>query len=370
MTNIEPVKVGVIGAGNISSIYLQNSTWLTPLDVIAIADLDHEKAASQAAKFNIPHVYTVEQLLADPAVEIVLNLTIPHAHGEVATAALKAGKSVYNEKPLALGREEAQQMLSLAQEHGLRLGCAPDTFLGAGLQTCRQLIDSGVIGRPVGATAFMMAPGHESWHPNPAFYYQPGGGPMFDMGPYYLTALIHLLGPVTAVAGMVATGQAQRTITSQPLAGQQIEVEVPTHVTGLLHFANGVVGTIVTSFDVPAHEHPPLEIYGTKATLSIPDPNTFGGEVRIKNARQEWQMIPHTHAYANNTRGLGLADMAAALPEPTRPHRANAEIAYHVLDLMWAFHEAAAQKQQIQLQSSCARPEPLPTGPIYGTPNL
>ena len=361
----KPCRVGLIGAGNISTIYLKNAAWLTPIEVVAVADLRRAAAEAQAAAHNIARVLTVEELLADPTIEIVLNLTIPAAHGEVALAALAAGKSVYNEKPLALTRDEAQAMLRSAAERTLRVGGAPDTFLGAGIQTCRQLIDAGVIGQPVAATAFMMGPGHESWHPNPAFYYQPGGGPMFDMGPYYLTALVSLLGPVAAVSGMVSKGQAQRTITSQPLAGQVIDVEVPTHVTGLMHFASGAVGTITTSFDVQAHEHPHIEIYGTEATLSVPDPNTFGGPVRVKRARGQWEEIMLTHSYAENSRGLGVADMAHAL-RTGRAHRANGDLAYHVLDLMWAFHDAAAEERTIHLASTCERPAPLQPDAPFG----
>lgn len=362
-----PCRVGLVGAGNISTIYLKNAAWLTPITVVAVADLRREAAAAQAAAHGIAQVLTVEELLADPAIDLVLNLTIPAAHGDVALAALAAGKSVYNEKPLALTRSEAQQMLALAASRGLRVGAAPDTFLGAGLQTCRQLIDAGAIGQPIAATAFMMGPGHESWHPNPAFYYQPGGGPMFDMGPYYLTALVSLLGPVTTVAGMVTTGKAQRTITSQPLAGQVIDVQVPTHVAGLMTFASGAVGAIVTSFDVQAHEHPHIEIYGAEATLSVPDPNTFGGPVRIKRRGGEWQEMPLSHSYATNCRGLGVADMAAALPTD-QPHRASGELANHVLDLMWAIHDAAAEERTVRLASTCTRPAPLAPKAPFGEP--
>jgi predicted dehydrogenase len=210
-----------------------------------------------------------------------------------------------------------------------------------------------------------MAPGHESWHPNPAFYYQPGGGPMFDMGPYYLTALVNLLGPVTVVSGMVTTGQAHRTITSQPLAGQIIDVTVPTHVTGLLNFAQGTVGTMTMSFDVPGHEHPMIEIYGTQGTLSVPDPNTFGGPVRLQQAGGSWEEIPLTHPYAENARGLGLADMAAGWQQE-RPHRANGRLAYHVLDLMWAFHDSAESGEHVSLESSCDRPDPMPAEALFG----
>lgn len=359
------VNVGVIGTGNISSIYLKNGAWLEPINIVAVADLRREMAVSQAAAFNIPTVYTVDELLADPNIDIVLNLTTPDAHGSVGLRALQAGKSVYNEKPLALTRAEAQQMQRLAQEKGLRVGGAPDTFMGAGIQTCLKLIDEGAIGQPIAATAFVMGPGHEKWHPNPAFYYQQGGGPMFDMGPYYLTALISLLGPVTAVSGMVTIGHPQRTIKSQPLAGHKIDVEVPTHIAGLMNFANGAIGTIVTSFDVQGHEHPKIEVYGTKATLSVPDPNSFGDPVRIKRAGGDWEELPHSHSYTENCRGLGLADMADGLRNG-RYHRVNDQIAYHVLDLMWAFHDAAAAQQQIMLNSSCERPQPMPSEPIFG----
>ena len=368
MKNEDTVKVGLIGAGVISSIYLENAAWLTPIDITAIADIRPDAAASQAEKFNIPKAYSVEELLADPEIEAVLNLTIPGAHGEIGLQALQAGKSIYNEKPLALTRDEARKMLALAQEKGLRVGCAPDTFMGAAIQTCRKLIDEGAIGRPVAATAFMMGPGHESWHPNPEFLYKAGGGPMFDMGPYYLTALVTLLGPVTAVSGMVSKGQEQRTITSQPLAGTVIDVDVPTHIAGLMTFANGSIGTIVTSFDVPGHDHPHIEIYGTEATISVPDPNRFDGVVCLKGPRQNWEELPLTHDYARNVRGIGLADMAAAWRNG-REHRANGQLAYHVLDLMYAFHDAAAEQTQITMSSTCERPEPMAQNSEFGKAN-
>jgi predicted dehydrogenase len=213
-----------------------------------------------------------------------------------------------------------------------------------------------------------MGSGHENWHPNPAFYYRAGGGPMFDMGPYYLTALVSLLGPVSAVSGMVSKGQEQRTITSEPLAGTKINVEVPTHIAGLMNFANGAIGTIVTSFDVPGHDHPPLEIYGTEASISVPDPNRFDGTVRLRRPRQQWEEVPLTHDYAQNGRGLGLADMAAAWRNG-RDHRANGQLAYHVLNLMWGFHEAAAEQKQIIINSSCDRPEPMAQKGEFGEVN-
>ena len=278
------VKVGVIGCGNISGIYLRNAKVLKGLEVVAAADLVRERAEARAAEYGVPRARSVRALLADPEIRIVLNLTIPKAHASVALAALRAGKSVYNEKPLAIRLEDARRMLKLAKARRLRVGGAPDTFMGAGGQTCRKLIDDGVIGRPVAATAFMMCHGHEGWHPAPDFYYQPGGGPMFDMGPYYLTALVNLMGPVRRVTGSARITFPIRTITSQPLHGTKITVRTPTHIVGVMDFASGAVGTIITSFDVWAAQLPRIEVYGSAGTLSVPDPNTFGGPVRLRLA--------------------------------------------------------------------------------------
>jgi predicted dehydrogenase len=261
--------VGVIGCGNISGAYMRMLKTLPAVTVVACADALPAAAAAFAEQHGVAQALTVADLLADPAIEMVLNLTTPQAHGEIALAALAAGKSVYNEKPLALTRAEGRQMLALAAQKGLRVGGAPDTFLGGGLQTCRELIDAGAIGTPVAATAFMMSRGHEHWHPNPAFYYKSGGGPMFDMGPYYLTALVSLLGPVQRVSGSTRITRPQRTVSSQPRFGEVIDVEVPTHVTGLLDFAAGPIATIITTFDVQASELPWIEIYGTAGTLSV-----------------------------------------------------------------------------------------------------
>src|SRR5437868_8376711 len=271
----QTTNVGVVGCGNISGIYLEAGKKWDILNIVACADIDLPRAQSQAAKYDIPKACGVAELLADPSIDIVINLTVPQAHAEVALAALAAGKSVYNEKPLALGREQAKQMLDLARAKGLRVGCAPDTFLGGGLQTCRKLIDDGVIGEPIGASAFMMSHGPEGWHPNPEFFYQPGAGPMFDMGPYYLTALTTLLGPVRRVTGSTRVSFPERVISSEPLRGQVIKVNTPTHIVGVLDFAAGAIGTIITTFDVWSSELPRLEIYGSKGTLSLPDPNTF-----------------------------------------------------------------------------------------------
>jgi predicted dehydrogenase len=359
MASQTPVAVGLIGCGNISNVYLEVAQTLDAFRIVACADVRREAAETLAQRFGIPRVCTVDELLAAPDIEIVLNLTTPEAHGSLALAALEAGKSVYNEKPLAMTRAEAQCMLDLARARNLRVGGAPDTFLGGGLQTCRALIDAGAIGTPVGANAFMMSRGHEHWHPNPAFYYKPGGGPLFDMGPYYLTALVALLGPVRSVSGMTRITRAERTITSQPHYGEKIAVEVPTHVAALLGFESGPIGMLMTTFDVQSSALPWIEIYGTEATLSAPDPNTFGGPVRLRRAGEEtWQAVEIALPYTKQSRGLGLADMATAI-RTGRPHRAGAELTYHVLDLMHAVHEAAESGRQVELQSRCPRPDPL-----------
>jgi predicted dehydrogenase len=357
---MESTKVGIIGCGNISDIYCEAGKKFDILEIVACADLDLVRAQAKAEKYNIPKACSTAELLANPDVDIVINLTIPQAHAKIGFAAIEAGKSVYNEKPLTISREDGARLLEIAKNKGVRVGGAPDTFLGAGLQTCRKLIDDGEIGQPVAATAFMMGHGHESWHPDPEFYYKIGGGPMFDMGPYYLTALVSMLGSVRQVTGSTRITFPERTITSQPKYGQKITVDVPSHVVGILDFANGAIGTIITSFDVWFAELPRIEIYGTEGTLSVPDPNTFGGPVRIRKAgEREWREVPLAYGYAENSRGLGVADMAHA-QRSGRSHRANGEIAFHVLDIMHAIHEASAAKQHIELQSRCHRPAPFP----------
>ena len=354
-------KIGIIGCGNISDIYFRAPTKFPILDLVACADLDMDRARSKAQEHAV-EALTVDELLAHPEIEIVINLTIPGAHAQVDKAAIAAGKSVYAEKPLALERSAGVEILAAATANSVRVGSAPDTFLGGGLQTCRKLVDDGWIGEPIGATAFMVNHGHEHWHPNPEFYYQAGGGPMFDMGPYYLTALVSIMGPVRRVSGATRITFPQRTILSQPKYGQVIDVDVPTHVTGLLDFANGAVGTVITSFDVWSSMLPRLEIYGTEGTLQLPDPNTFGGPVLVKRGRQEeWREIPLTHGYHENSRGLGVADMAHALTGG-RPHRASGELAMHVLDIMCAFHDSSDTGSHVELTTTCPRPAAFPLG--------
>ena len=352
-------KVGIVGCGNISEIYLKNSRRLADIEVVAVSDIDKQRAQARADEFQIPNVLSIPELLAEGEVDIVINLTIPKAHSEVALATLEAGKSAYNEKPLAIRREDGRRMLELARAKGLRIGCAPDTFLGAGLQTCRQLMDEGAIGIPIGATAFMTCRGHERWHPDPGFYYQLGGGPMFDMGPYYLTALVALLGPARRVTGSARISFSERTITSQPKAGTKIRVEVPTHAAAVIDFAGGAVCSMIMSFDVWDANLPQIEIYGSEGSLSIPDPNGFGGPVRLwRHDAREWREMPLASELVENWRGLGVADMALALRDG-RPHRASGDLAYHVLDIMHAIHDASREGRHVELASDCERPARL-----------
>lgn len=355
-----PTGIGIIGCGNIAPIYVQNLQAFDQTEVVALADLDVSRAQQRASEHGIAIATDVETLLRTPEVDIVLNLTVPLAHGDVAMQALTAGKHVYNEKPLAVGWDESRTLVNDAADRGLSVGCAPDTVLGAGIQTCREVIDSGEIGEIVGAQAFMMCPGHESWHPDPGFYYQVGGGPMFDMGPYYLSALVTLIGPVQSVASLTRVTRPVRTITSAPKKGQTIDVETPTHISSLLHMASGAIVHITTSFDVVAHTLPHIEVYGTRGSLSVPDPNGFGGPVRVRRSDgSDWVEVPVTRPYQQNSRGLGVLDMALALKEG-RPARADGALALHVCEVMHASLKAADKGQTLKLETTCERPLPMP----------
>jgi predicted dehydrogenase len=355
-------KIGVIGCGNISGIYFENGERFKNLEVVACADMILDRAKEKAAKYNIPKALTVDQMLSDPDVEIVVNLTIPKAHVEVGLAALESGKHVYGEKPLAIDRPGGKKIIQAARQKGLRVGSAPDTFLGAAHQTCRKLIDDGVIGEPVAATAFMLGHGHETWHPDPEFYYKPGGGPMLDMGPYYLTALINLIGGVRRVSGSTRVTFPERHITSEPKNGQVIKVETPTHIAGTLDFANGAIGNLVTSFDVWDNTHTNIEVYGTEGSMIVPDPNNFGGVVKVRqHGEPDWREVPLTHTFVGNSRGAGVADMASAIRE-NRTARANGDLAFHVLDIMLSILDSSEQGRHIELTSGVDRPTALPTG--------
>jgi predicted dehydrogenase len=354
-------RVGLVGCGVIAKVYAEKMNALPFVTLAACADVLPERAQVFAAQHGT-RALPLEQLLAGDDVDVVLNLTVPLAHAEVTSRALESGKSVFSEKPLAVTFEAGRRLVTTAAARNVRLGCAPDTFLGAGLQTCRKLIDDGAIGEPVAANGFMLSPGPESWHPGPAIFYQQGAGPLFDMGPYYLTALTVLLGPARRVTASARITRAERVIGSEPLRGQKIRVDVPTHVASVIDFASGPVATLVTSFDVQASRNRWIEIQGTEGTLSVPDPNTFGGEVQIrKSYRHEWETVAHTHGNAQQSRGLGLADMATAM-RSNRSHRASGELALHVLELMEGAVRASETGLHVTLTTSCERPAPLPAG--------
>jgi predicted dehydrogenase len=351
-------RIGIIGIGNISKIYLDNLTGMfgKRVKLTAVTDIAFERAQKAAADYKLKAFSSTAEMLNNADIDIILNITPPKQHFEAALAAVKAGKHIYNEKPLCAKREEALNLLKTAAKKGVRAGGAPDTFLGAGIQTCRRIIDGGLIGTPVAANAFMMSHGPEDWHPSPHFFYKKGGGPMFDVGPYYITALVNLLGSVARVSGSARISSPTRTITNQYQNGEIINVEIPTHVAGTLDFANGAVGVLITSFDVYSHSMPYIEIYGTEGTLKIPDPNTFGGPVFVRRLREEkWSEIPLTNAYSDNSRGLGITEMAEAIEE-NRPHRASGELAFHVLDIMHGIHDASASGKYYKLKSKCGRP--------------
>ncbi|GLQ53406.1 Gfo/Idh/MocA family protein [Devosia nitrariae] len=366
MADGKRLGIGIIGTGNISSAYLKamlgrdGLPGFPVLDVKGLADMRPEIAEARAGEFGL-RAMSIEAMLADPEVALIVNLTIPRAHVEVGLRALAAGKHVYSEKPLGVAFAEGKELVETARAKGLRVGSAPDTFLGGAHQQARAVVDSGVLGQLVGGTAFMMIPGHESWHPDPAFYYDIGGGPMLDMGPYYITDLVNLLGPVTRVAAMSSTSRLERTITSAPKRGDVVPVKIATHITGSMGFASGVIVQVAMSFDVAGHKHTPLEIYGTEASLIVPDPNHFGGTVEIKKVGREepWNEVPVDTPYAaGNYRSLGVADMAEAILED-RPHRANGDLALHVLEVMEAFEAASREGRTVDISTRPERPAAL-----------
>lgn len=365
----QKVRVGVVGCGAISNAYFNGAKNFAILEMAAVADIDAERARSKAAEHGIPKACTVEEMMRDASIEVILNLTVPKAHVPIALQALNAGKHTYAEKPLGVDRAEGRKVLDLAKEKGLRVGCAPDTVLGAGVQTARKVIDDGAIGRPVAFTAFMMCPGHESWHPSPEFYYEVGGGPMFDMGPYYLTALLNLFGPVKRISGMASVAIPERTITSQPKHGKRVKVETPDHIVGSMEFANGVVGTIVTSFATRFATYDgkqPITVYGDAGTVRVPDPNGFDGPVHVrKPADTDWAEVPHAFV-KGYSRATGLADMAYAI-RSGRPMRCDVSQAFTVLDLMQGFLDSSNTGRAYEPQIPYTRPAPMPASLPFGT---
>lgn len=346
------IRIGVVGCGNISGIYFRNLTRrFAGVSVYACGDLDGDRARGAAEKWGIPHIMTLEEMLDCPEIDLILNLTTPRGHYPINRQCLLAGKSVYCEKPLSLTYEQGKELYTLANEKGLWLGCAPDTFLGAGIQTCRALIEAGKIGRPVSAMAFMLCHGHESWHPDPAFYYDLGGGPLFDMGPYYLTALTVLLGEAQSVSAMNSRAFEERLITSQPKNGTRIDVKVDTHDAALIRFRNGAVATLITSFDVWRSTLPNMELHGTDGSLRAPDPNCFGGPVYSSVRGGDWVEEALISDLSDNCRGLGVVQMAKAMESGAYLHPASGRRGLHVLEMMDAIVRSSREKREIELES-------------------
>lgn len=396
----KPVRVAMIGVGAISGIYLKNLTeTFREVELIGVCDLIPERAEKgvadvrarieQGAKAAVPKIYKdMYEAFADPEVEVILNLTRPYEHFEVTKQALLHGKHVYSEKPLAVDMEEADELVALAQEKGLLLGGAPDTFMGAGVQTARHIIDSGMIGGVIGANCAMVCHGHETWHPDPEFYYKRGGGPMMDMGPYYVTALVQLLGEAKAVMGMTKKSFKERIITSDPHCGEIIDVDVDTHLCGNILFSSGAVAQILTTFDVhySSQAQARFEVYGTKGTLIVPDPNTFGGPVlllrpedqaaapktdpalekkTVPNIYAGYKEIPLLFDYAENSRALGLADLCKAL-RSGRDFRANYQQQHHVLEILTSFSKSSEAGALVPLKTRYTRTAPMQNNPMHG----
>lgn len=359
------IGVGIIGCGKISQAYFNGAKTFEALKIVACADLN-ESVAKAKAEENGCKALSIEALLTDPDIQLVINLTIPAAHGKVSTAILNAGKHVYCEKPLTIDLKEAREVLALAESKGLLVGCAPDTFFGSGIQTSREIVDSDKLGRITSGTVFMLSSGVESWHPNPGFYYLVGGGPVLDMAPYYLTALVNFLGPVKSVSAVTSKSQTERLATCKERDGERLPVEVNTHASGTLLFHSGAVITAVFSFDVVKADHSPIQLYGLDGSIKVPDPNTFGGPVAsFIRGDEEWTDHKLNRPYADNMRGIGAADMARAILTG-RPHRASGALACHVLEVMQAFDRSSQTGTAIEILSRPDRPAALPAGLTEG----
>lgn len=361
MTDGATSRVAIVGCGVIAPAYAATLADLGNVTLAACVDGIPERA-EQLATTHGARASTLEEVLTADDIDAVVNLTPPMAHASVTRAVIDAGRAAFSEKPLGIELAEGRELVDAAAARGVRLGCAPDTFLGAGLQTARAVIDRGDIGEPLAANAFMLQSGPEWWHPDPELFYRRGAGPLFDMGPYYFTALVQLLGPARAVSGAARISRAKRRVASEPRRGELLDVEVPTHVTSVVEHDAGPIATFVASFDVQESRYRNIEVYGTDATLSVPDPNTFGGPLRIKRfGEQEWTEIPLDDHAIPQQRGIGLADMLWA-QRSGRAHRASADLALHVLELMTATIASADEGRRIECTTTCARAQPLVPG--------
>lgn len=378
------VNVGILGCGVISNTYIRDIKRFYPsLHLAACADVNVELAKSHAEKYQIPSGCSVEEMLAMEEVELVVNLTPPQFHMELNKKILQAGKHVFCEKPFAPTAAQARQVMDLADEKGLLVGSAPDTFLGSSLQTCRKILDDGWIGKPLYVTANMMSNGVETWHPAPANFYRQGSGPLYDMGPYYFTALAALLGPVKRVSAFSGTGFPVRKVYTGPLKGQEVLVETPTHYSGTAELVSGVIVSMNISFDIWHSNLPMFEIYGTDGTLEVPDPNMSGGRPRVYRKESTLDVLyddsretkekqdtsvelpelyPHIGDY---TRGIGVLDLACAIDEKRKP-RVNAEMACHVIEAITGMMESAQDKKVYEMKTTCEKPEPIKTGTPAG----
>lgn len=362
--------IGVLGCGNISAAYMRLAPMFNGIEMRACADMNPEAAKARAEEFGL-RAETIEGLLAADDIDIIVNLTVPNAHFEVSKSILEAGKHVYSEKPFVLSLDEGAELKKIAEAKGLRVGSAPDTFMGGSHQLARHLVDSGAVGKITSGTCFVQSPGMEMWHPNPDFFFQPGGGPILDLGPYYVSNLVQLLGPVKRVVAMSSSGSEYRTITSEPRHGEKIKVETPTTIHAILQFEGGAQVTYCASWDVWQHGHSNMELYGQEGTLHVPDPNFFGGEVRMteKGAFVTAPGWDHPFNKANdgphaNYRAAGLADMAQAILAD-RPHRCSLDFALHVVDVMTSILASGEDGQFVDITTSCDRPEAL--GPEAAT---
>jgi predicted dehydrogenase len=352
-------KIGIIGCGMISDTYFKAAKTFDIIEVVACSDILPERSLAKKELYDVPNM-TNEELLAMPEIEIVLNLTPPKVHLEIALQTLQAGKNAYSEKPFGVDAEEAAQVMALAKEKGLRVGCAPDTFLGGGQQTARKMIDDGWIGKPIGGTAIVMGRGPEKW-PQAPFFYDTGAGPMLDLGPYYITALVNMLGPVKSVTAVTCKG-AETRVGGPETIPHVYPINVTTHLTGSVEFQNGAVISVIASFEVYKHGHNPIEIYGSEGSLQVPDPNTFGGPVRVfRNGYEDWVTVPLSHIYTENSRSIGAADMAYAM-RSGRKHRASGDLANHVLEVMLAFDKSSKLGRKVDMVTTCERPAALPMG--------
>jgi predicted dehydrogenase len=367
--SVAPLRVGLVGCGNISDIYFQNAALYPGYEIVGCADLTPAAAKAKAALYGIP-AWTPQEMLRRDDVDAILNLTVPAAHAEVSLAAIAAGKHVYSEKPLATSMADAQAVVDAAKAPGVRVGVAPDTFLGAGIQTARHFIESGVTGRITSGVAAFMSNGMEHWHPNPAFFFRPGAGPALDMGPYYVTALLNLLGPVRRVQATGVIARPERLVTAPgPQQGQRIKVETFTTLNALLSFQSGAEIAVLTSWDVRNHGLLPIELHGMEASMRVPDPDYFGGPIELATDATGWsshalddkifgRINETTEGPRANYRGLGLADMAAGI-RTGRPHRASGDLGLHALAVMLGMVEAALEQRAVEITVPMSQPAAL-----------